>query len=686
MALWRYDPPGMRTAGQSTRAVRGQPNGLGKPRRTLALAAAPYLKAIVIVAACAVSALWAVTVPILQSPDENLHLDYVFALVHNGGLLSVRDRPVSADIAWPAATDPQVQYIASRTGFGSIIFMPDVRAPQGYGTRDYFESLDRNAPGSHSGSLSPWLLPHSPFLPYAAYALVVDLTGHIFPGISTAIFSARLLSTFLLALSLIFTDRLCRLRDLGTFRSIFILLAVGLAPLTSFVTSYVQPDNLSLCLVTGGLLLLHRWSESRASTDAAAIGVCLGLLLVTKYQFFLCVGIAAAGLLAATPTAVRRAERLWQALLLVVPSLMTWAIGFWVIAGGSTPFIDSKPSIQHGSTAALIASANAGPWALVVHVVRALRAATKDYFLGGNTFGSYWGRFGWMDTPIVIVNPSTTKIVLDLLEVATVLIAGALLLLLLNTGRRAALAMWAGHFHETARIVFGDPVAVAYGAFVCFMLLLWVVIGDTFDGQGRNWFPVMPAAVIVTVSLAPRVIPWPRWQARLSNTLLAGLVTYSLIGSVYAFITVQHRYYGVGRAIQPVSVAGLPVMDGQGDFNVSRFNLPYEVTSPPAPPAVLPGGTIAIAGWAFDRQASAPARAVFITIDDGSMVQAFYGDPTSDFPSAYAPVYDRAGFDAIIGTEGLLPGPHFLGVLVVSGDGKRVYSSQKRFAFEVASP
>jgi len=649
--------------------------------------AARLLGIVAIAAPCAVSVIWALTVPMFQSPDEDLHYDYVLALVHRGGLLTVRDQAVDLDPLLHRITDPQVQYLIHSAGFDSIVFRPRVRAPQNYGSDGYYSAVDSGAPAPRSARTSPYLLPYYPFLYYAADALVVGLLGHVRSTPTAMFFVARLFSTALLASSLFCFQHLCRLRGMGTIQAGVATLALGLLPLTSFMSSYVQPDNLALFLVSAGLLLLQRWLSARTDLFLVTAGGAIAMLLLTKYQVFLSLGTA--GALMVLSASLRSSGwrlALRNGTLLAAPTLVTSAANLWVLAGWRAALVASNASDLHWNYSALLTSFHEGPKVLLRQVIIQLRSAAVDYYLGGTTFRSYWGLFGWVDTPIVIVNHTITETVLRALEVATLGVIALASLYVIRGVLSAIRDFRGGRRVDILWRALADPVLVTYVVFATFMFLLYVVIGDTFNAQGRNWFALLPATVLLTISVAPRALAPSPLQAWVGTVLLAGLTTYAIGGSVFAFQSMHDRYYGVGREVRTAAIEGLPVSLGEGDYQVSRMLLPFPVDRIGAT-SVPRGGTIAVGGWAFDRQMNAPARAVFITVDDRSTLQAFYGDPTRDMTGGAAPVsYNQAGFDAIVPTDGLAAGHHYLRILVLASDGSRVYESEQQFGFDVQVP
>jgi hypothetical protein len=163
---------------------------------------------------------------------------------------------------------------------------------------------------------------------------------------------------------------------------------------------------------------------------------------------------------------------------------------------------------------------------------------------------------------------------------------------------------------------------------------------------------VLFGVFLFAVDLAPRALP-RRLRRPTSNALLAGLLVYCLVGTPVALVEVHNRYYGHGRELTSVALAGDP------SAGVARAHVDYLVPSgrnflARLDSRVPSGGQLAIGGWAT------PAAAVFISVDGARDVQAVYGDDSRG--------RGQTGFDAIIPVAGLGVGPHQLTLKVVAPD------------------
>ncbi len=86
---------------------------------------------------------------------------------------------------------------------------------------------------------------------------------------------------------LYFNYRTARNVGVPPWPSVAVLVAAAFFPLTTLVSSYVQPDNLAYALVSAALFFATQLKRSaRPLRTTLALGAVLGCLAVTKYQFF----------------------------------------------------------------------------------------------------------------------------------------------------------------------------------------------------------------------------------------------------------------------------------------------------------------------------------------------------------------------------------------------------------------
>jgi hypothetical protein len=535
-----------RNEGASSEHASGGPTTLfARLRQGLARRWAEYVLAVIIASAAALSALWAWTVPALQYPDEDSHIDYAFSIYSAGRLLNMRRAPSR----WN--THPRVEgadferishlytlHLIDGADFQRLRYHPHERAAPDYGTPAYYQRLARAAPREPAGPEdlgpgdNPWLVTAYPFGYYALVAAWLTLLSLFDEGPVVLFFGARALSVVLLCLSLVLVYATARQLRLGKWRSLALTAAIGFFPLTTFVSSAVQPDNLALTL---SLLCFYLALKMRGRPGGrrllAALAVALGALLVTKYQFYLFTALAVAGTVAGEHLFRRRPlrELLHDLTVLVLPSALFFAVQMWVVWGG--------PQIT-GSNLRLTARGQ----------LTLLRDAVVDYYMGGLAFVSWWGQFGWMDTQLIIGSPQI-QIRLNYLLLLLSLTVGALTLLRLEqVCTRLAVLARRGCARWALRAALSNPLLNSHLLFSAFMILLYTLTDNAFFAQGRHWFPYILSSFLIATQYAPRALTHRRTQAAFSALLVFCLLLYSAVGSYYSFRSVRERYYGAPAA------------------------------------------------------------------------------------------------------------------------------------------
>jgi len=431
---------------------------------------------------------------------------------------------------------------------------------------------------------------------------------------------------------------------------------IGFFPLTSFVSSYIQPDNLSFTLVTLCMYLALRARRAAlAGRWVAGLGLALGALLVTKYQFYICVLIPVIAMLVTEllfAPARRRGRKFVPAALvwLMAPSAALGVIQLWVVAGGA---VSNKGNAFAPSNAAFYQNAAAGPVALFWYTVADLRAAFDYYYLGPVSH-SFWGVFGWLDTPILIHSPRISDLVQALEVGATILILVLMLVRMENTITRLIAIARRGRKRWALRIAFGNPFLNSYLIFTVFMFGLWVLTNATFGPQGRNWLPYLLPAFSVGVIYAPKVLTHKRSRAVFSGVVVASLVAYCAVGGYYAVKTVKQRYYAQALRVSSVSLTGLPRLDSGSSGAIDKVEGPGSATWP----AVARGDFVNISGWSVDQAHQAPESAVVLIVDGNLDFPGVYGFARQDVVAKYqSEAYRNSGFSVAFSTSGMTTGP-----------------------------
>ena len=504
--------------------------------------------AAVIVAATVLAAAWALLVPIFEAPDEPQHFDYALSIASAGHLLNARDRPTVRS-HWTVVVHPETRYLMEATDWERVYLDRTQRMPAAYGTVAYFQQLDRGAPpGTLAGqpAQNPGLLALYPFGYYAVLAAWLWLVAHLTSSLTVLFFAARLLSVLLLPVSLAFSYGITRELGVSPRLSILLTALLGLFPLTGFVASAIQPDNLALALVSSGAYLgLRARRQGQPAVMLGGLGLILGALLVTKFQFYACLAVPLlAALLVERHFRGARTPLSMSVPLLVVPSVALLAVHFWVVWGTTTPVYTSWPGVPN--TAGLHTALAGGPVSLARYVATALVAAAQTYYFGGQSFRTFWGTVGWLENPVQFGVPVLAPLSRAIEATWTVLIVGLAIVRLSQVGGRLLQAAGRGRRLLALRLALGDPLLIGYLLFTGFMFAAFVVTDGTFFPQGRNWFPFLLPTWMLALRYAPRALPRRSRFGKDFPGLTAGaLLVFCVAGSGLALATVAHRFYGL---------------------------------------------------------------------------------------------------------------------------------------------
>jgi hypothetical protein len=501
------------------------------PRRWLAAAWPRLALGAVVLAAAGQTLLWVFLVPIYQAPDEPEHLDYALAINARRGLFLAQNTTFR-DL--PGAVHPYTFYLGRRARTAEVAFNPSAKMPAGYGTRAFYAALDRDAPPPDALPIDrpSQLAAVYPFGYYALLAGWIELVRGWQDGVVAVFFGARVFSVLLLCTSLLLSYGTARLLNFRPGFCLLVTACLGTFPLTSFVASYVQPDNLSFTLVSLCFYLaLRARRDSCGGRSLGLLGLALGGLLVTKLHFWLCVAVPVLAMLAVEIGSLPRARRRWlrALLLLLLPSAALGAAYGWTVRGTGNYFL--PPAADSDRLAYLIES---------------FAKAVRDFY-GGSTHKSFWGTFGWLDTPLTFGGPRATAVVGLVLHV----FAWAGLALTLWRLRRVAWGLvrvaCKGKPRFALRAALSNPVLNSYFVFTALMLYLYVRTDNRIGAQGRNWLPMLLPIFLVGLVYAPKGLP-RRLQRACVGVAAAGLLLYGLAGNYCARMTIRERYYAPAYA------------------------------------------------------------------------------------------------------------------------------------------
>jgi hypothetical protein len=607
--------------------------------------------AAIVALALGLACVWVFRVPLFQQPDENAHADYAFALFAAHG-------PIRASAGRPATdVDPVVRYLEEASGFRAMRFSGDGRVPPGYGSAAFDRALDVGAPhtstvaGARSDVRVPWVAAQYPYLYYALDALAIGVAEFVGSGsVLAEFFGARLFNVALLGASLILTY--LTLRELGfrPLERLALLAAIGWFPLTSWVSAYIQPDNLALSAVALMFYLsLRLRRESNVLRAAAWFGLALGVLALTKPQYLVAVAIPALG-----DRTLRSAAKLgnasrWSAYLAL-------ALGPALVLGASAYLISSGVGVQvadfvFANGDPLHAAAAHGPLALLGYVLGQLGSAWTKTYEFGLPFYSYWGMISWTGYRIEFGSPALSDAVFLVVMIGSVLVSLWTLIGLAAVWERLVKVARKRSPASAVRLLLSDVILNAYLLFMAIIFAIWVATGGALGTQGRYWLPLILAATLCAVRYAPRAIRARRVRSVVAMTMLGALVLYSCVGAVAALAALEARFYRPPQNPQVFEYLARFTGLGKGE-------LPAQ-----------PGGEVAVAragsaplvrGWAIDSHTGRPALRVDLVIDNRIRVPARYGLASRD---ALARIHDDAlldsGFEARLPAT-LRPGVHSL--------------------------
>jgi len=567
--------------------------------------------AAIVAVGLALSLVWVFRVPFFQSPDENAHADYAFALFTSHAPILARDARAATDV------HPTIRYLEDASGFRAMRYNQDGRVPgaiehagAGYGSPEFFQRVKRGAPHvsadflKHNGGRVPWIARQYAYLYYALDAVAIAVGTLVGGGsVLAEFFAARLFNVALLCITLALTWlTLVELR-LNSFLRLPLLAAIAWFPLTSWVSAYVQSDNLAFTAVALVFYLSIRLRrESDVVRPALWLGLALGLLVLTKPQYF-----AAAALPAFAERTLRSAPRLkspggWAAFLALVvgPAILCGLSTVWVSAGAGHQFAQSV-------------SANANPlafmWAkgvlpFVGYVLEQLANAWRTTFYYGLPFVSYWGMISWTGYRFEFGSPQFTDFVFTLIGLVTQIIAVMMVVRTTLVWARLATVARRRSTYAAARLLASDVILNSYFLFGAVIFIVLISTGGQLGTQGRYWLPfILPASLCATV-YAPQLVRRQRSRRFLAGTFAGGLFAYSIVGTFAGFTALEARFYESPPEINHLEYQA----------RITRLG-PYNLYLPQSEPLRLSNGKYPVDGWAIDSRTGRPAISVDIRID-----------------------------------------------------------------------
>jgi len=640
----------------------------------------------IILVAMLLALYWVFAVPIFQSPDEEVHADYVFSIYSKGRLILGRDGPTSA------LSHPFIFYLLDATQAQRAYHRSFVKMPADYGTSKFFAKINHNQPDMRSYkniSGFPLTAVSYPFGYYALTAIWLGLLSHLDRSIVFLFFSARIFSVILLGGGLTLSYLIMRELLLPQWQSLLVLAAIGFFPLVSFVGSYIQPDNLSFFSVSLCLYLALLWRNRGKHRVIFFLGSALAFLLLTKIHCFLAAGLPILAMVFTRALYLRFSGKKLAFLFfaLILPTLIAGALQAYIWWGGGLPVIDKTHChwIPVDTEFRRVLSIGGKP--LLMHIWRALCDAYQSaYWRQRETFLGFWGNFGWEDTPLIICCKDIQEILKGIIECATAIVlfltVSSLLEVLISLRGLFLSGRWRSAFY----IACSNPVINSYFLFVLFIYAYYVITFASLWLQGRYWFPVILPILLGASCFAARIFRSRLVRQKYFSVLSVSWLAYSILGSIWAPVCIHQRYFESNK-MPAVNIARLisvpqttPCCIEHCDFldKFPTFDRHMNTLMMPA------GAEMDISGWAIDEFAHSAASAVLLFVDNKQVFQPIYG---LESPSAEDKFHDNkylhSGFRMLLPTAGMTQGRHYLTTKVVSRNGCVLYNTDAALSFIV---
>lgn len=640
---------------------------------------------LVIFLAGTLSTVWVFLVPIFQAPDEPAHFDYAISIYNARRLITLADGKPD----W--IVSPYTKYLMQAVDFQRIMGHSSMRVQPGYDTREYFARVDATAPSlskplKPSGRIS-YLVPDIyPFGFYALEAFWMRAVSLFTGSLVTLFFAARLLCVFLLMVGLYFNYRTALNLGLPRWTSAALVAAVGFFPLTSLASSYVQPDNLAYALVSASLFFATELrSGAPQLRTVLPLGLSLGLLAVTKYQFFVSAAIPIVALFAVRLARNRssRAQRTAAVAAITMPTIALVAVQHWVVDHAGSTIRTSQP--LDGLYTPIRAALAMGIEPTTHFLLATSLAAFTDFFLIGPCAATYWQVIGWVDTPIVIVNGTIEMLIRTLIALCTAAVVIILAFSILRNVGRLFRTVLRRHARAALSIAVGDPVFNSYICIIAILFVLYVLSDNGFGAEGRHWYPYIFPAFLCFAWYAPRTIN--KQRRSLSAVLAIVLLSYTIVAATYAVVDLARRYYGPQTAryvatrlrppqIVPGGVAGVLFRLQPADYHVTGSELPFSYPV---------GSRLLVTGASLPNPRTGTSR-VAVLVDGRTAQPVLYGQYQFRIAEAlHSVAAGYSAFFAYIATRDLTEGPHAVEAFAEAPDGIHYVAIHPMRAFFVTA-
>jgi hypothetical protein len=631
--------------------------------------------AIILFVSICLSLTWLVREPFFQSPDENAHADYAFTLFTARGLITERGHGTGTD------TNPLIRYLEVATGYRTMRHNLDGRVPHGYGTVPFFRAIDAAAPHvgrdyeRYDNGRIPFVATIYSYFYYVLEALMIALGAGLSGGSITIEFLlARLFNVLLLACTLTLSFATFRELRLSPRLALTLTAAIGLFPLTSWMSAYIQPDNLSFAAVSLAFYLSVRLRSSpRALQSAALLGLALGLLSLTKAQYFVAVGMPI--VLNSTLRFARRwsAWPRWIAFccLLLGPAAVGVLSVEAITARGDRQiaglFIMGGDPIGQAFLHGLLP--------LLGYLGGALTRAWISFFYSGFTFYGFWGEFSWERVLISFGSPQATALVFAILAGASFIVGALLGVRLIFRVIPGLVGVARGRgFMAAARLAAADVPLNAYAIFLIIMLGINVASDGAAAGEGRYWLPFMLPMLLCAVVVAPRVLP-RRLATAAGLSFATGALVYAAAAAIAAQAALTARFYE--PLTDPRIKESLALIRRVGPYDTPAAKGGRVLS-------IARSGRVRVEGVAIDSGADLPASRVMILLDGKVAAVAPVGLPE---PRVAGNMADRSllrtGFVAWLDLRSTSLGRHRLSLAVPERSRTAPYPSASHVDFNL---
>jgi hypothetical protein len=451
-----------------------------------------------------------------------------------------------------------------------------------------------------------------------------------------------------------------------------LLAAIGWFPLTTWVSAYVQPDNLAFTAVALVFYLSVRLRREPDALRAALwLGLGLGLLAMTKSQYFIAVALPAIADRTMRSAPQLRSAPQWcrYAALVSVPTIVL-VLSSLLLEAGEVSSVAQTVS-ENGNPLAVAAHHSLG--GLLSYIGHTIGTNALRTFSWGLPFVSYWGMISWTGRQFDFGGPGATSAIYTIISVFSLviltLVAHRTCLVWIRLARVLARSP-----RRFLRLVFSDVILNAYALFLAVMAVIWLTTG--LGTQGRYWLPfVLPATLCATRYALPHVARTWRLRRAFAAAMTCLLLLYSVLGSVAALGALEDRFYIPPRTLNNFEYYA----------HITSVGF-YEVYGPHGEPRLRPNAPLAIGGWAIDSRAGAPALGVAVVIDDRRSIRAQVGRPR---PDVIVQLHDDALLDSgflVRLPRGLPPGPHSFRLEVYERDRRAPHPARGAFEIKVEPP